>query len=353
MSQTKAQLISDLVQALAFVGTASAPTNGIYLSATNTLSFATNSTERLSVDANGNLVLKKELRLEDDDGSNYVGFKAAATVSANQIWTLPAADGTNGQALVTDGSGNFSFADSGGASAINDLSDAITNSSGVTIGLGTGALANDDGTTNNNTALGYNALNDLTNGSNNIAVGYEAGGTILSGLANVAVGHEAMATVGTSTLMRYNVGIGYQALYRTTTSNNLAIGYRPLYNCTSGNLNLACGYLALYSLTTGTFNTGIHYALKDCTTGQNNIGIGYLAGGKVTTGTTNVFVGRSAGSDSTTGTTTGSNNTVIGYNANPSGAGVSNEITLGNTSVTSFRIPGIQSGATAIVTGKH
>ena len=56
MSQTKAQLISDLVQALAFTATASAPTNGIFLSASNTLSFSTNSTERLQIDSNGELI---------------------------------------------------------------------------------------------------------------------------------------------------------------------------------------------------------------------------------------------------------------------------------------------------------
>jgi DNA-binding beta-propeller fold protein YncE len=39
--------------------------------------------------------------------------------------------------------------------------------------------------------------------------------------------------------------------------------------------------------------------------------------------------------------TTGSNNTVIGYNAGASSATVSNEITLGNNDVTRFRIPGI------------
>ena len=43
MSQTKAQLISDLVQALNFTGTSSAPANGMYLSAANTIKLATNS----------------------------------------------------------------------------------------------------------------------------------------------------------------------------------------------------------------------------------------------------------------------------------------------------------------------
>ena len=39
------------------------------------------------------------------NGSEYVGFQAPAAIGANQIWTLPAADGTDGQTLQTDGSG--------------------------------------------------------------------------------------------------------------------------------------------------------------------------------------------------------------------------------------------------------
>ena len=50
-----------------------------------------------------------ELRLADTDSSHYVGFKAPGTVSTNKIWTLPAADGTSGQVLTTNGSGVFSF----------------------------------------------------------------------------------------------------------------------------------------------------------------------------------------------------------------------------------------------------
>ena len=49
MSQTKAQLISDLVQALNFTGTASAPANGAFLSSANKLAFASASTERLTL----------------------------------------------------------------------------------------------------------------------------------------------------------------------------------------------------------------------------------------------------------------------------------------------------------------
>ena len=47
------------------------------------------------------------------DSSNYVGFKSPGTVGSNLILTLPSADGQFGQALVTDASGNLSFAAAG------------------------------------------------------------------------------------------------------------------------------------------------------------------------------------------------------------------------------------------------
>lgn len=47
---------------------------------------------------------------DTDNGSNYVGFGAAASIAANLIWTLPSADGTSGQFMKTDGAGTFSFA---------------------------------------------------------------------------------------------------------------------------------------------------------------------------------------------------------------------------------------------------
>ena len=57
--------------------------------------------------------------VETGGGTDYVGFQAPAAVTANQIWTLPAADGTSGQALVTDGSGALSWATAGGTVSTN------------------------------------------------------------------------------------------------------------------------------------------------------------------------------------------------------------------------------------------
>jgi len=47
--------------------------------------------------------------VETGGGTDYVGFQAPAAITANQIWTLPAADGTSGQVLTTDGSGILSW----------------------------------------------------------------------------------------------------------------------------------------------------------------------------------------------------------------------------------------------------
>ena len=62
-----------------------------------------------------------ELRLADTDSSHYVGFKAPGTVSTNRIWTLPSADGTNGQTLSTNGSGTLSWSTPAAGAAFSEL----------------------------------------------------------------------------------------------------------------------------------------------------------------------------------------------------------------------------------------
>jgi hypothetical protein len=54
-----------------------------------------------------------DLRLQDTSGGQYVALQAPGTVSASYTLTLPAADGTNGQAIVTNGSGALSFGNAG------------------------------------------------------------------------------------------------------------------------------------------------------------------------------------------------------------------------------------------------
>src|SRR5210317_1131390 len=45
-----------------------------------------------------------------NNGTNFIGIKAPNAVTASTTFTLPDGDGTNGQFLKTDGSGNLSFA---------------------------------------------------------------------------------------------------------------------------------------------------------------------------------------------------------------------------------------------------
>jgi hypothetical protein len=75
----------------------------------------------------GNATAGAELRLPEDtdNGSNYVAIKAPDSIASNLTLTLPSADGTNGQALVTNGSGTLSF---------TTLSTTLTYSSGTATG---------------------------------------------------------------------------------------------------------------------------------------------------------------------------------------------------------------------------
>jgi hypothetical protein len=71
-----------------------------------------NGTDVVDVNANLsqlNLVNQNEVRFEDATGGQYVGLKAASTISSGYTLTLPTADGTADQALITDASGNLSF----------------------------------------------------------------------------------------------------------------------------------------------------------------------------------------------------------------------------------------------------
>jgi hypothetical protein len=90
---------------------------GIYSPGADQVSIATGGSDRLSVDASGNVTINAQgdLRFADSDSSNWVAFQAPGTVASNVTWTLPSADGTSGQALTTNGSGTLSWASAAAA----------------------------------------------------------------------------------------------------------------------------------------------------------------------------------------------------------------------------------------------
>jgi len=72
----------------------------------------------------GNATAGAEIRLPEDtdNGSNYVALKAPDTLASNLTFTLPSADGTNGQVITTNGSGTLSFGTLGVAGGGTGLS---------------------------------------------------------------------------------------------------------------------------------------------------------------------------------------------------------------------------------------
>lgn len=186
---------------------------------------------------------------------------------------------------------------------------------------------------------GAASLGDLTDAST-VKGGFNGG----NNTENLILGNVAsnLSNLNTTSSFGGNIILQPPALSNPT---NLSTGYR----------NYLIGLGTGTSLTTGNSNVAIGKdALNDSVTGNQSVAIGGNALGLNTkTGTThNTAVGAGAAVNSTTGEKitsigagsgwvsfpgTGSNITTIGYQAWASSSSASNEITLGNSSVTALR----------------
>jgi len=93
--------------AIAFDGD---PDTGIFRKSSNTIGFAASGVERAFIDHSGiQIQAQGDIRLADSDSSNWVALQAASAIGSNVTFTLPSADGSDGQMLKTDGSGTLSF----------------------------------------------------------------------------------------------------------------------------------------------------------------------------------------------------------------------------------------------------
>lgn len=54
---------------------------------------------------------RNNLQFADTNNTHWVGFRAASTVPADVIWTLPSIDGANNQILTTDSAGTLAWTD--------------------------------------------------------------------------------------------------------------------------------------------------------------------------------------------------------------------------------------------------
>ena len=93
--------------AIAFDGDAD---TGIFRKSSNTIGFAASGVERAFIDHSGiQIQAQGDIRLADSDSSNWVALQAASAIGSNVTFTLPSADGSDGQMLKTNGSGTLSF----------------------------------------------------------------------------------------------------------------------------------------------------------------------------------------------------------------------------------------------------
>ena len=117
-SALKKSLVSDVLESATSIST-SADATAITIDSSENVTFTAAVTTGTTLSIGGN---NNELRFYE--GANYVGFEAPA-LSADKIWVLPAADGTSGQVLSTDGSGTLSFATVSGTTISNNADNRI------------------------------------------------------------------------------------------------------------------------------------------------------------------------------------------------------------------------------------
>lgn len=317
----------------------------------------------LSVDAAGKVILTDGVvgatgATGNTGDTGAVGATGATGATGNTGASgVTGATGENGNAGVTGATGADGNAGATGEAGAT----GATGNTGATGGTGnTGATGADGALTawsrtgNGGTVDGINFIGTTDGAPLNIRVGnqhagridqnmsnafwgYQAGNTGMTGTDNTASGTYAFTS---NTTGGANVANGNFALNANTNGiRNTAVGYSSLTANTSGSENTALGMFTLASNTDGTRNTATgNEALAGNTTGIHNTGTGYYALHDNNTGNFNTAVGYGAGY-----TTTGSNNTFLGYfatgsstltNATAIGAGTqvtaSNSLVLGN-----------------------
>mgnify|MGYP001213826195 CR=1 FL=1 len=191
---------------------------GLFRNAANVMGFSSGGTEQMIFSANGiSLRTQNEIRFEDAGGGQYVALKAPTTVSSSFTFTLPAADGSNGQFIQTDGSGNLSFGGAGGAITLGSTSISL-GSSATTIGGLTSVTSTDV----NSTTL--KATTIKTNASNRVApVIQNSSGTEIAKLCKAFVNFNGQGTVAKrddfNITSIQDLGTGF---YQVNFANNMA-----------------------------------------------------------------------------------------------------------------------------------
>ncbi len=197
-----------------------------------------------------------------------------------------------------------------------------------------------------NSAYGCLSMAHVSTGTNNSAFGAYAldGGSFMTGNENTAAGYQSMKS---NLNGNKNSAVGTDALYSNTNGNeNTGVGYRALYSNTSGNYNTATGSMALKNNSTGSYNVANGYMALFINSGSNNTAIGYGILSQANSGSFNTALGSEALSANTTGSyntasgnlallenSSGNYNTAMGYLALRQNHAGSNNVAIGNNAM--------------------
>jgi hypothetical protein len=259
------------------------------------------------------------------NGNTTIG----GTLTVGDAYTLPAADGTSGQVLSTDGSGTLSWStvSGSGATTIDGLTDAKSGGTDFT----------------NSILLGSQTTGTLSAASGNVGIGGSVFSTLTSGNQNTAVGYAALTSL---TSGASNNAIGYNALYANTTgSNNIAIGDNALGQNTTGIENVAIGTYAFSNNLTGNYNTAIGSGAELSGVIENSTAIGYSAtvdaSNTIQLGNENVTSVKTSGTisagDVTYPNTHGTNGQVLTTNGSGTLSWATSSATVADASLTSAK----------------
>jgi hypothetical protein len=199
---------------------------------------------------------------------------ATATVRISETYTLPTADGTNGQVLTTDGSGAVTFADAGGGGGGGDPDLYRDNAVSATTPTASGDNAvaigsNARATGSRSVSIGFNT-NSTQN--YNVSIGHAAAS---AGVGGLAIGYDARADASYANAIGRSLANGQDSLagaigtnsgsYGASAANSIAMGKNAKATNTGA---VAIGYepqaTGLYSIAIGDTNT----------TGREAVGIG-------------------------------------------------------------------------------